>query len=133
MNYKECPWGRLNHEVKCILYFSEIPGSYYEMSSFPETKVEKWVNRSKAKFFAQYPLLTVLLTVLVLLVFDDSLYSSLVTSHQNILPNIQTSEFWKICILEIIVGFIKCVFKQWMLICYFMGVLIMGMENVWDS
>ncbi|XP_041375905.1 1-phosphatidylinositol 4,5-bisphosphate phosphodiesterase gamma-1-like isoform X2 [Gigantopelta aegis] len=32
----------------------EIPGFYYEMSSFPETKVEKWVNRGKAKFFAQY-------------------------------------------------------------------------------
>lgn len=35
--------------------FSEIPGPYYEMSSFPETKVEKYINRSKAKFFLRYP------------------------------------------------------------------------------
>ncbi|KAK6178523.1 hypothetical protein SNE40_013298 [Patella caerulea] len=32
----------------------EIPGSYYEMSSFPETKVDKWVNKAKAKFFLMY-------------------------------------------------------------------------------
>ncbi|XP_071092078.1 1-phosphatidylinositol 4,5-bisphosphate phosphodiesterase gamma-1-like isoform X1 [Haliotis cracherodii] len=32
----------------------EIPGPYYEMSSFPETKVEKYINRSKAKFFLSY-------------------------------------------------------------------------------
>ncbi|GFO31278.1 phosphoinositide phospholipase c, partial [Plakobranchus ocellatus] len=32
----------------------EIPGPYYEMSSFPETKVEKWVNRHRAKQFIAY-------------------------------------------------------------------------------
>ncbi|PVD20783.1 hypothetical protein C0Q70_18944 [Pomacea canaliculata] len=34
----------------------EIPGPFYEMSSFPETKAEKYVNKHKAKFFLQYPL-----------------------------------------------------------------------------
>ncbi|XP_055891169.1 1-phosphatidylinositol 4,5-bisphosphate phosphodiesterase gamma-1-like isoform X2 [Biomphalaria glabrata] len=32
----------------------EIPGPYYEMSSFPETKVEKWVNKHRAKQFIAY-------------------------------------------------------------------------------
>ncbi|XP_012935284.1 1-phosphatidylinositol 4,5-bisphosphate phosphodiesterase gamma-1 isoform X2 [Aplysia californica] len=32
----------------------EIPGPYYEMSSFPETKVEKWVNSFRAKQFIAY-------------------------------------------------------------------------------
>ncbi|BFZ19735.1 hypothetical protein BsWGS_22774 [Bradybaena similaris] len=32
----------------------EIPGPYYEMSSFPETKVEKWVNKHRAKQFLAY-------------------------------------------------------------------------------
>ncbi|XP_064611128.1 1-phosphatidylinositol 4,5-bisphosphate phosphodiesterase gamma-1-like isoform X2 [Liolophura sinensis] len=31
-----------------------LPGQYYEMSSFPETKVEKYVTKTKGKFFAKY-------------------------------------------------------------------------------
>lgn len=31
-----------------------LPGPFYEMSSFPETKAEKYVNKNKAKFFLQY-------------------------------------------------------------------------------
>ena len=40
----------------CWFGFSEVPGPFYEMSSFPETKAEKFVNKNKAKFFLQYPL-----------------------------------------------------------------------------
>lgn len=32
----------------------DLPGPCYEMSSFPETKAEKFVNKNKAKFFLQY-------------------------------------------------------------------------------
>lgn len=32
----------------------KIPGPYYEMSSFPETKAEKFVNKNKAKLFLKY-------------------------------------------------------------------------------
>jgi len=31
-----------------------IPGPYYEMSSFPETKVEKWASRTKAELLVKY-------------------------------------------------------------------------------
>ncbi|KAK7474992.1 hypothetical protein BaRGS_00033739 [Batillaria attramentaria] len=30
-----------------------LPGPFYEMSSFPETKAEKFVNKNKARFFGQ--------------------------------------------------------------------------------
>ncbi|XP_076449870.1 1-phosphatidylinositol 4,5-bisphosphate phosphodiesterase gamma-1-like [Babylonia areolata] len=32
----------------------KIPGPFYEMSSFPETKAEKYVNKNKAKMFLKY-------------------------------------------------------------------------------
>lgn len=38
-----------------ILLLTGLPGQYYEMSSFPETKVEKYVTKTKGKFFAKYP------------------------------------------------------------------------------
>ena len=34
--------------------FSEIPGPYYEMSSFPETKIEKYASRAKAEYLVKY-------------------------------------------------------------------------------
>ncbi|XP_076470498.1 1-phosphatidylinositol 4,5-bisphosphate phosphodiesterase gamma-1-like [Babylonia areolata] len=32
----------------------KVPGPFYEMSSFPETKAEKFVNKHKARFFLKY-------------------------------------------------------------------------------
>ena len=38
----------------CDLPPPDIPGNYYEMSSFPETKVERYLALSKSKILLEY-------------------------------------------------------------------------------
>ncbi len=47
---------RFNIILQCYngLFVLDIPGNYYEMSSFPETKAEKWATKAKANVLIRY-------------------------------------------------------------------------------
>lgn len=58
---KCCVW--FEEAVRChskrsltmFFVFSDVSGNHHEMSSFPETRVERFINKKNSKDFVRYP------------------------------------------------------------------------------